>query len=622
MTTPQKGRIFISYRRVDSEGYAGRIYDRLAPHFGADAIFMDVDAIPAGMDFVEVLEDAVNSCDLLIALIGRQWLNLKDEHGKRRLDYPEDFVRIEIAAALKRGIRVIPVLLGGTQMPSDDELPDNLKELARRNALDINHNTFKADTHRLLDELQQALWLAERERKKEVKRKADEEKARKKALKRNEQEQRMMMLGKLLSASKSWLLIALVIFSLWMITQRFYFIELGKTYPEYVLGMIVWLFSGVFFDSLKILFSTVRIIFTSITNSIISILNTGRTTLLEYDVKFIELNIIKDVARVFGVIKCSMITWSNNLLSQVVKPEEEEGKDNFTSAKEEVIGPSEFKETYPTSCKNNDDFVFKNPKNKYAGQQIIGALIGFLALLAFLYADAAEFAQTFSVLFDGKIPPFLSIITPLTVASVGSVAILFIFIGDIYGFTNFGLFHKNPPVGFKRLIIVNLILSLSISNILTLARMELLGIGILVITTQSIAILPMLITTFLLFRGIPGVFVAVAIVLVFLSVPSALIEISIYIWGDLLRFGVIAAGFMLTRLLGIMVGGVELIFFLLELAIKGSLSVLVYLVVVVFLIPNLLFRIVLRISNTEIFYDEFLENILPNDIGEGSDGGQ
>ena len=82
MTTPQKGRIFISYRRADSAGYAGRIYDRLTAHFGVDAVFMDVDTIEAGVDFVEVLQNAVQSCDVLVALIGRGWLNIKDENWK------------------------------------------------------------------------------------------------------------------------------------------------------------------------------------------------------------------------------------------------------------------------------------------------------------------------------------------------------------------------------------------------------------------------------------------------------------------------------------------------------------------------------------------------------------
>ena len=161
MTTPQQGRIFISYRRADSKFAAGRIYDRLAAHFGEEAIFMDVEAIDAGLDFVKALEDAVQSCDVLVALIGRQWLHLKDERGKRRLDNPEDFVRIEIAAALNRDIRVIPALVDGTDMPRSTELPENLKPLARRNALQVNHRSFNADANRLVAHLESALKAAE-----------------------------------------------------------------------------------------------------------------------------------------------------------------------------------------------------------------------------------------------------------------------------------------------------------------------------------------------------------------------------------------------------------------------------------------------------------------------------
>ncbi|MFZ5911217.1 MAG: SUMF1/EgtB/PvdO family nonheme iron enzyme [Chloroflexota bacterium] len=161
MTASQKGRIFISYRRVDSGGYAGRIYDRLAARFGEDAVFMDVDDIPAGLDFVEVLQNAVQSCDALAALIGRNWLDARDEAGGRRLDNPEDFVRVEIAAALERGIRVIPVLVDGAPMPRASDLPENLKPLARRNAVQVNHHSFNADAYHLIEQLELALKAAE-----------------------------------------------------------------------------------------------------------------------------------------------------------------------------------------------------------------------------------------------------------------------------------------------------------------------------------------------------------------------------------------------------------------------------------------------------------------------------
>jgi len=157
LATPRKGRIFISYRRTDTSYAAGRIYDRLAMHFGEDAIFMDVEALKGGHDFVKVLEEAVQSCDVLIALIGSQWLEAKDEGGNRRLDDPEDYVRIEIATALNRDIRVIPVLVDGIDMPRSIKLPENLKPLVRRNALQVNHRSFNSDAYRLIAHIELAL---------------------------------------------------------------------------------------------------------------------------------------------------------------------------------------------------------------------------------------------------------------------------------------------------------------------------------------------------------------------------------------------------------------------------------------------------------------------------------
>ena len=114
-------RVFISYRREDSSGWAGRLYDRLSQRFGGDNVFMDIDTIEPGLDFVEVIQRAVGSCDVLIALIGRQWPTVSDATGQRRLDNPEDFVRLEIAAALRRDIPVIPVLVRATAMPRPDQ---------------------------------------------------------------------------------------------------------------------------------------------------------------------------------------------------------------------------------------------------------------------------------------------------------------------------------------------------------------------------------------------------------------------------------------------------------------------------------------------------------------------
>ncbi len=124
--------IFISYRRDDTGGYAGRLYDRLYEHFDSTRLFRDIDNIEPGLDFVEAIEQAVGSCDVLIALIGKRWLFISGDTRKRRIDDPEDFVRLEIATALKRKICVIPVLIEGASMPSQAELPDVLRRLARR----------------------------------------------------------------------------------------------------------------------------------------------------------------------------------------------------------------------------------------------------------------------------------------------------------------------------------------------------------------------------------------------------------------------------------------------------------------------------------------------------------
>jgi hypothetical protein len=167
-------RIFISYRREDSRGSAGRLYDQLAEHFGRDRIFMDVDTIQPGLDFVEAIESSVDETDAMIVVIGPTWLNAADSTGRLRLDNPEDFVRLEVSRALDRNIRVIPVLIERSAMPLSTELPDNLKPLARRNALEISHTRFHSDTRRLIVALELALEQAEADRKAEAERAAAE----------------------------------------------------------------------------------------------------------------------------------------------------------------------------------------------------------------------------------------------------------------------------------------------------------------------------------------------------------------------------------------------------------------------------------------------------------------
>jgi uncharacterized protein YecT (DUF1311 family) len=154
------GGVFISYRREDSGGYAGRIYDRLAGALGSDNVFFDVDSIAPGVDFVDTLSERVGRCDALIALIGRQWLTIADADKRRRLDDPGDFVRIEIEAALNRGIRVIPVLVDGATLPVSQDLPPSLEKLPRRQGIEISLARFDSDVERLnqaLAELEEEL---------------------------------------------------------------------------------------------------------------------------------------------------------------------------------------------------------------------------------------------------------------------------------------------------------------------------------------------------------------------------------------------------------------------------------------------------------------------------------
>jgi hypothetical protein len=154
------GQIFISYRREDASYPAGRLYDNLHSRFPQNEIFMDVDSIKPGIDFIETIEERVGSCDVLVAVIGKRWLSAADEEGQRRLDNPEDFVRVEVGTALKRGVRVIPVLVEGASMPRAAELPEELKPLARRNALSVIHDRFRADSERLVDAVGEVLEAA------------------------------------------------------------------------------------------------------------------------------------------------------------------------------------------------------------------------------------------------------------------------------------------------------------------------------------------------------------------------------------------------------------------------------------------------------------------------------
>jgi hypothetical protein len=149
--------VFLSYRREDAGPYARSLQLQLSQRIPGATIFMDLDSIEAGLDFFEVIEEAVNSCAVLVALIGRQWATLTDEDGARRLDNPDDFVRFEVKTALERGVRVIPVLLDGARPLRQQELPDDLRKLARLNAHKLAYDRYQDDADRLLDLIQRVL---------------------------------------------------------------------------------------------------------------------------------------------------------------------------------------------------------------------------------------------------------------------------------------------------------------------------------------------------------------------------------------------------------------------------------------------------------------------------------
>jgi hypothetical protein len=140
--------VFICYRRADSSGYTGRIHDDLASALGPDRVFMDIEAIEPGVDFVEAIRAAIGEGKVLLVIIGRKWL--VDDQGRRRLEQPNDHVRVEIETALQRRMPIVPVLVDGASMPDEAELPDSIKGLARRNACELSNQRWKFDMERLV----------------------------------------------------------------------------------------------------------------------------------------------------------------------------------------------------------------------------------------------------------------------------------------------------------------------------------------------------------------------------------------------------------------------------------------------------------------------------------------
>ena len=150
--------IFLNYRRQTEAGVAGRIYDSLSRLLPQASLFMDVDRLSPGEDFEKALEKSLDTCKVFLAIIGPQWATMTDAAGHRRIEVPDDFVRREVATALAKGTRVIPVLVGNAVMPDAGSLPADLKQLAKRHAIEIRHEHFNADVGALAKAIGTRTW--------------------------------------------------------------------------------------------------------------------------------------------------------------------------------------------------------------------------------------------------------------------------------------------------------------------------------------------------------------------------------------------------------------------------------------------------------------------------------
>ena len=177
---PTTGKIFVNYRRGDDPGSAQALFFTLEQAFGVENVFMDVESMPAGENFVEVLTRQVSGCDVFLAVMGKGWLEARDHAGRRRIDNSKDFVRIEIEAALDLKKHIIPVLIGDAPVPRAEDLPESLQPLTVRHAVRIVHGRFKADCEGLIKSIRQAFDKIEAKRL-EAKKAAEVEAARRRA---------------------------------------------------------------------------------------------------------------------------------------------------------------------------------------------------------------------------------------------------------------------------------------------------------------------------------------------------------------------------------------------------------------------------------------------------------
>ena len=150
-------KVFISYRRDDTPGYAGRLYDRLKSEFGRDSVFIDVDTLQPGDDFADAINQRLSGCDFMLAVIGRRWATIADERGRPRLEDDNDYVRIEIQSALARSVRTIPVLVERASIPRADDLPEPLRALVRRQSIELSDTRWDYDVGMLVETIRKHL---------------------------------------------------------------------------------------------------------------------------------------------------------------------------------------------------------------------------------------------------------------------------------------------------------------------------------------------------------------------------------------------------------------------------------------------------------------------------------
>jgi TIR domain-containing protein len=156
--TKYSGRVYICYRRTDTAPFAGRLYDHLTDSFGEDQVLMDVDSIQPGGDWIRAIQQAVTSCEVLLALIGSSWLAATDQKGRRRIDDPDDYVRLQIETALHNQLFVVPILAGeGGLLPLEEDLPTEIQGLAMRQAVVLTNEHFRSDAARLISLLENIL---------------------------------------------------------------------------------------------------------------------------------------------------------------------------------------------------------------------------------------------------------------------------------------------------------------------------------------------------------------------------------------------------------------------------------------------------------------------------------